>query len=479
MFPITLQTKLVYYSAILLFVAMGCAAIFFDMMYLLLLPLALLVAAVGFLRLDILFFAAAALVPLSINLTETPIGIGMSLPSEPIIFGAMLLVLLKFLTDNSLDRKFLNHPVSWLVYGYVGWMFITTLTSELPLVSFKYSLARFTFILVFYFYASVLFKKISNIHKFLWAYLAGFMLIIIYTTYNHINFHLTEQAAHFVMSPFYNDHTAYAAIIALYIPFAITGLVGYGFSQKYRAWCFLAAALLIIALILSYTRAAWVGIAAAFACSLVFIFKIHRNVILIFSILFLVLLGININQIILSFETNREQSSDDFGSHLQSITNVKTDPSNVERINRWNCALRMFEQRPITGWGPGTYQFIYGPFQLQKEKTVISTLSGNRGNAHSEYLGPLSEQGFPGPLLFIGLSLASVFAASRVFRKSSLPAARNLAAGILLGLVTYWVHGFLNNFLDTEKAAVPFFGFIAAIVSLEVFHRKADTPTIQ
>lgn len=476
MFPITLQTKFIYYGAIILVVALGCAAIYFDMMYLLLAPMALLVAALGFLRLDIIFFTAAALIPLSINLTETPIGIGMSLPSEPIIFGAMLLVLFKFLSDKSLDRRFLNHPVSWLVYAYLVWMFITTLTSELPLVSFKYSLARFTFIMVFYFYASILFKKISNIHKFMWAYLAGFMLIIIYTTYNHINFHLTEQAAHFVMSPFYNDHTAYAAIIALYIPFALTGLVGKGFSNKYKTWSFVAASLLITALILSYTRAAWIGIAAAFACSIVFIFKIHRNVILIFSILFLVLVGINISQIILSFETNREQSSDDFGSHVQSITNVKTDPSNVERINRWNCALRMFDKRPITGWGPGTYQFIYGPFQLQKEKTVISTLSGNRGNAHSEYLGPLSEQGLPGPLLFISLSLATVFAASRVFRKSSLPVVRNLAAAIILGLVTYWVHGFLNNFLDTEKAAVPFFGFIAAIVSLEVFHRKTETP---
>ena len=44
-----------------------------------------------------------------------------------------------------------------------------------------------------------------------------------------------------------------------------------------------------------------------------------------------------------------------------------------------------------------------------------------------------------------------------------------LARGILLGLVTYWVHGVLNYFLDTEKASVPFWGFIAVLVALQIF----------
>lgn len=38
--------------------------------------------------------------------------------------------------------------------------------------------------------------------------------------------------------------------------------------------------------------------------------------------------------------------------------------------------------------GAGTYQFNYSVYQLNEEKTYISTNLGDKGNAHSEYLGP-------------------------------------------------------------------------------------------
>ena len=55
--------------------------------------------------------------------------------------------------------------------------------------------------------------------------------------------------------------------------------------------------------------------------------------------------------------------------------------------------IRMFKDRPLLGHGPGTYMFLYAPYQKPSEKTIISTNAGNRGNAHSEYLGPMAESG--------------------------------------------------------------------------------------
>jgi hypothetical protein len=42
----------------------------------------------------------------------------------------------------------------------------------------------------------------------------------------------------------------------------------------------------------------------------------------------------------------------------------------------------------------------------------------------------------------------------------------------LLGLITYFSHGVLNNFLDTDKLSVPVWGFIAILVALDVYHLK-------
>jgi hypothetical protein len=41
-----------------------------------------------------------------------------------------------------------------------------------------------------------------------------------------------------------------------------------------------------------------------------------------------------------------------------------------------------------------------------------------------------------------------------------------------MGISTYFVHGFLNNFLDTDKASVPFWGFLAMLVCIDVYHKN-------
>ena len=53
-----------------------------------------------------------------------------------------------------------------------------------------------------------------------------------------------------------------------------------------------------------------------------------------------------------------------------------------------------------------------------------------------------------------------------------------LTLGVFLGLITYMVHGALNNFLDTDKASVPFWGFIAILVAIDIYHSgKKESPT--
>ena len=120
----------------------------------------------------------------------------------------------------------------------------------------------------------------------------------------------------------------------------------------------------------------------------------------------------------MKLEKNRQQSSTDLQTHVASISNISTDASNLERINRWNSAMRMFHDRPVFGWGPGTYQFKYAPYQRSSEMTVISTNAGDRGNAHSEYIGPLAEEGVLGTATFIFIIIAMIYRAAMLYSKS-------------------------------------------------------------
>ena len=132
----------------------------------------------------------------------------------------------------------------------------------------------------------------------------------------------------------------------------------------------------------------------------------------------------------------------------------------------------MFEDRPVFGYGPGTYQFEYAPFQRSEEKTLISTNAGDKGNAHSEYIGPLAEQGLPGMLLVILSVVVFITTALRIYRRSPDPEVRMLSLSLMLALITYFLHGTMNNFLDTDKASVPVWGFMAAIVALDIYTRE-------
>lgn len=461
------------YGSVGLFIIAALVALVNEFYWMLLFPAVLLIIVTGFYRVDLLMFFAVAITPLSINLAKTGLGIGVSLPSEPIIFGIMLLFITRQLYAGTLIKKIIMHPVSLAIIFHLVWMFVTTLTSELPLVSFKASLARFCFVAVFYFLAILVFEKVKNIKAFVWCYVIPLLVVIGYTTFNHAMAGFTEKAAHTSMVPFYNDHTAYAALIAMFIPLLFGFIADKESKKSTRFWSFIVLVIFITAIVLSYTRASWISLVAALLCYLVFVLRIKTSIVFGGITAVVALFLIYQTDIIMSLEQNDEESSTDYASHVQSMSNISTDASNVERINRWHSAFKMHDQRPWFGWGPGTYMFEYAPFQKWSEKTIISTNFGEGGNAHSEYIGPLAEQGFLGPIAFILIGALVIYRASRMIIHSRDKHVKMLAKGLILGLITYWVHGMLNNFLDTEKASVPYWAFIAALVALELYHYRS------
>ena len=62
----------------------------------------------------------------------------------------------------------------------------------------------------------------------------------------------------------------------------------------------------------------------------------------------------------------------------------------------------------------------------------------------------------------------------RVYRTTKDKSLANMALAITLSLLTYYIHGVFNNFLDTDKLSVPFWGFTAAIVAIDLYAEKKD-----
>lgn len=441
-----------------------------DIYWTLLIPFLAVILYLYFYSMDKILLLIVFFTPIAINMTDPQFGLGISLPTEPLMAGVLALFIIKLFYSNNYDRKILKHPLTIIIVLSLVWMFITSLTSQIPIVSIKALTARLWFVVPFYFVGILLFRKIKNIRAFIWLYAIPLVGVIIYTTYNHYLWRFSEQSGHWVMEPFYNDHTAYGAILAIFIPV----FVGFSFTKTYsktlRFFSFLVLAFLIMALILSYSRAAWVSLAFAILVYLVIALKIKLKWILVTFGILLSIFFLFQNDIWEKLEKNKQGTSANFLEHVQSISNVTTDDSNLERLNRWASALRMFRERPVLGFGPGTYQFEYAPFQRYSEKTRISTNAGDRGNAHSEYIGPLAESGVLGIFWFVSILVVVVRTGLRVYKKTDSKEIKMLSLSVLLGLITYYFHGTMNDFLDTDKASVPFWGFIAILVALDLYY---------
>ncbi|MFH1005773.1 MAG: O-antigen ligase family protein [Bacteroidota bacterium] len=478
-----------------LFIALNIFFIAKDFYWFLFVPIVFLIIILAFAVPDSLLFIIVFLVPFSITFHDYDFGVGLTLPTEPLLFGVMIIYIMHLLYEKKIDRKVFFHPITITILINLLWIFLTSITSTLPLVSWKFFLSRLWFVIPFYFVALHLFRNKSIgdkdataidkqqttnlvLHKrFIWLYLISFTVIIIYTLANHSMKMFSEEAAHVSMLPFYNDHTSYGAMLAMFFPVLLLFCFDKDFSYQVRYFAFLILLLYTIGLIFSYTRAAWISMAVAIGAFVVYLLRLHIITILIFFAICITFLSFYQQDIMIGLEANRykQMRNRNIEHHFKSITNITTDPSNTERLNRWYSAFRMFKEKPFFGWGPGTYQFQYAPFQISAEKTIISTNSGEFGNAHSEYIGPLSESGIFGILTILAIVITTLFTSGRLIYRTRDKRVRLFAIALSVGLITYFVHGTLNNFLDTDKASAPFWGFIAMIVAMDISDKSSDT----
>jgi len=312
---------------------------------------------------------------------------------------------------------------------------------------------------------------------FVWLFSIATVILTLYTLKNHAAESFTRLYAYTAMRPFIPDHGMYAAAISFALPpMLVIGV----FGRKMKvSWFWTAVALsisLVIALgvVFSFTRASWLSLVVAFGVFALLIAKVKFKTVITVGVSLLAVFLLFQSLIFSELARNKQDSDDDIGSHLQSFSNVSTDPSNLERLNRWSCVYRMFMDKPITGFGPGTYTYEYGPYQLPHEMSIISTHAGDLGNVHSEYLRPFAESGLIGGLLWIALVLATMHQGFHAYYVSNNTRIKGLVLGALLGLVTYFIHGFLNNYSEFDKIAVPMWGFIAIIIASKTYHLESN-----
>ena len=466
-------------AACLLFIGLCCFFITQERFWIPYLGIAVVGLYFLLYKTEFFFYLIAFIIPFSIELRELKpdVSFGFSLPSELMLSALMLVFLFKLLTDRDYPAIIRKHSITLAIFFYLFWIFFTSVTSTMPVVSFKFLLSKLWFIVpAYFFFAQLLYRKIRAAVTFFLSYASGLTVVVLITTYKHLAMADIRKVAYWIMSPYYNDHTAYGVVLAFFVMvLAVIPFIKL-LPKWQRIYSFLLLIPTLIGLYLSYSRAAWLSVIVAVGMAGILLLKIRMRVVAATALILVGLFFAFKADIINELNKNTQDSaSDNFGKHVQSMTNITSDASNVERLNRWVAVFGMFNEKPFCGFGPGTYQFQYARYQKPAYRTVITTNAGTGGNAHSEYLGPLAESGVIGTISVLILLLAVFGTGIHTYRKAQNQEIRMLVLLSVLALTTYYFHGILNNFLDTEKLAIPVFGAMAVIAVCNVLVREGKS----
>ena len=119
-----------FYAISGLFILLNAYMVYRNIYYTLLIPLALVILYIFFYRLDYVLLLITFFTPLAINITQFEFNVGISLPTEPLMFGVLLLFILKLCYENNFDPKMWKHPMTVIIGLQLLWMLITSITSQ-------------------------------------------------------------------------------------------------------------------------------------------------------------------------------------------------------------------------------------------------------------------------------------------------------------------------------------------------------------
>jgi O-antigen ligase len=233
---------------------------------------------------------------------------------------------------------------------------------------------------------------------------------------------------------------AVAAYCVVRVPFALRS-----HNTRYAiritlcaAVALLVAALLAIALYLSFSRGAWLGAVAALLAMGLFLPR--RRWIGLAVIGGLVVIGLGLYGAGLLPASVADRFAD-VGTlvDFRDVRGVKISDANyavVERLAHWQAAVAMIDANPYTGVGFSNYQPVYEHYRLLNWPMPL-------GHAHNIYLNVAAETGLPGLAAYLVLWMAIFAATIRAIHAQS-----GVTRGLALGLLGAWVHLSVHHLFD-------------------------------
>jgi O-antigen ligase len=241
-----------------------------------------------------------------------------------------------------------------------------------------------------------------------------------------------SHAIYFDYSVF-GTHENVGSLLVLLLPLALTMALHRDIEEKRRLAAMAATLVLGGALVLARTRSAWAGgVAALFALGVLFILygpkpdeedrrpflsRLIGSPVVLIALGFVVFVGVGGIAPILAKRA--------------SLVTALEDGSLADRVIKWNGAVRMVTEKPITGWGLGSFPVLQGQWTHQGDEMakVLKGGTGHENIAHNYYVQWAADTGLIGLFLYVAVLVAFLVAVVRALKRTETPLQTVLLCG--------------------------------------------------
>ena len=455
------------------------AAFFSELYYLALIPFALVVAYLAFTNFRILYYLLLFSIPISIEYSFSN-SLATDLPDEPLMIGLMLITIVYIFSNyKSIPTNFFTQVIVLALIIHLFWIFVTAFTSINVTASFKIFAAKIWYATSFCLLSAIVLKTKEDLKQAFWCIYIPLTLLIIQVIIRHAKLGFSFDEINEPMTPFFRNHVNYAAIVSIFFPFLLLARTWYEKKTFKRKLINFSILLYIAAIYLSYTRTCYLALLAIVPCYFVVRFKLMKPAITFFAMgMAALMLFLFTNNNYLKFAPTFEDTilHDGLGDHLSSTFEGK-DVSSMERVYRWVAAVRMFQDKPLLGFGSGTFYPNYKRYTVTSFETYVSD-NPERSSAHNQALLILTEQGIIGLAIFLILYATIFIQGEKIYHRTTNEDSKRTIMMLIIMMAMVFVNLTLSDMLESDKVGPFFFMGIALLTAVDIRERsllKAET----
>jgi O-antigen ligase len=442
----------------------SAAAVLTDNLRILAAAPLLLILSIVARDLRLLYHILLFTIPFSAEVDLTP-ALGTDLPDEPLMWLLSALLIIEALSHPERIRweaGRVGRLVATLLLLHLAWIGVSTVLSTHPVLSVKHLVAKGWYVTALCFGSWHFLRSMADVKRAVGVLTAAMSVATVYVLTRHIGLGLGFDTVNLSVEPFFRNHVNYGALLACLSPVPVAA---YLLFPKRRILLAPLIALWLAALFFSFSRGAWLAVAAGFITVTAIRYRILWQMAILGMVVMLSgLLYLAQGNRYLDFSPEYERTihHPEFGDHLEATYRMK-DISTMERFHRWIAAFRMSEGHLLHGYGPNSFYHEYRSHTVHAFRTYVSD-NPEKSTVHNYLLLLLVEQGLPGMLLFIALVLAMMHAVAGWYHRAPTREERIAAASVSAVIAAIVVLNMLSDLVESDKVGTLFFLCIGVLI---------------